>query len=199
MKDFKRTDILISVLIILVTLLYFSDEYLIPEDLKTVNIWGFEIGSFGYLNINELVYLSKMKVLILFFSIIWYLTCRHWWKQAILVIIILELFKLIGIFNTNSYYVDEIEYLTSLPITAPLIILLILLSSKLNKIRLSDEVCHSLDEEIDEVFFQLNQDKFNELDELKKKIKSTKERYYNENKEAYVNELISIRDEFYKL
>lgn len=199
MRDFKRKDIFISISIVLVTLLYFVDRYLIPEDMKTVSVFGFEIGSFGFMDINELVYFSKMKLLILFFSITWYLTCGHWWKPAILVIIILELFKLVSLFNTNSYYIDEIEYLISLPITTPIIILLILLSSKLNRLNLSYEVRNSLDGEIDEVFFQLNKEKSNELNELKEKIKNIKKKYHNESKESYVNELISIRDEFYKL
>ena len=68
MKDFKFKDILISILIVSVTLLYFSDKYLIPEGLETVSILGFEIGSFGFeFDIQYLVYYSKMKFLVLFF------------------------------------------------------------------------------------------------------------------------------------
>lgn len=198
MKGFKLKDILISILIVSVTLLYFSDRYFIPNGLETVNIFGLKISSHGLFDISKLIYFSKMKLLILFYAILWYISCKHWWRQTILIIIIIELFKLATIFNYNNTRMDEIEYLVSLPVTVPLIVLLVFLSIKINNFRISNEVRNSLDLEIDNTFFNLNQDKFEEFDEMKKKMMNIKRTKYK-NKESYINELISIRDEFYKL
>ncbi len=199
MKHFKLKDYIISILIISVTILYFIDEYIIPEGVKTISILGFEIGSFGFSDILHLIFYAKMKLLILFFSITWYLTCRHWWKPAILVLIILELFKLATVFNYNNNSLDEVEFITSLPITIPFIILLLLYSLKIKHFRLSKEVRLLLDDEIDDVFFSLKNDKLNQLNDLKTKIANAKKMNYKENKELYIKELTLIRNKFYNL
>ncbi|MBR9847623.1 MAG: hypothetical protein GYB35_16665, partial [Algicola sp.] len=191
MKGFKLKDYLISILIVSVTLLYFGDKYLNLKSVKAITIFGFEIGSFGFLDIAAVIYFSKMKLLILFFSITWYLTCKNWWRPAILVIITLELFKLTSIFNSNAHQIDEIEYLSSLPIILPVIGLLILLSFKLNKYRLSNEFRSDLDAEIDEVFFNLNQDKLKKLMLLKEKIDLAKKDSKTINKKDYMEKLIT--------
>ncbi|WCO03107.1 hypothetical protein [Psychroserpens ponticola] len=199
MKDFKLKDVLISILIVSVTLLYFGDKYLDLEGVKTFMFLGFEIDSFGFLDISDLIFFSKMKVLILVFSITWYLTCRHWWRPVILIIIIIELFKLASIFNSNNTMFDEIEFIISLPFTIPLIIILLLFSLKINKYRLYSEVRNNLDEEIDDVFYNLNKENYNELEKLKIETINAKKAYFNSDKETYVKKLIDIRNQFYKL
>jgi hypothetical protein len=198
MKEFKLKDIVLVVSIIVVSILYFFAGKLIPEGIDTVSILGLEIGSFGFLDIKNFVLISKMKFLILFFAITWYFTCKHWWRSAILVIIILEFFKIANVFNSNKYYIDELEYLTSLPITIPLIILLVLFSLKLYKLGFSNEVRRSLDKEIDDVFFELNKNKLNKLESLRERIENAKRETNNFDKKKYLDKLISLRNEFYK-
>ena len=199
MRHFKLKDYLISVMIITVTLLYFFIIPLVSKDVKTIYIFGLEIGSFGFVNIYDLVYFTKMKMLILFFSITWYLTCRHWWKPVILIVIIMELFKLASIFNSNFTQIDEIEFMTSMPITIPIIVLLILFSIKIKRFKFSKEVRNELDKEIDGVFFELNIDKLNRLDELKNRIKIVRKKYYHKDRKKYIKELTIIRNDFYKM
>ena len=159
-----------------------------------MTILGFEIGSFGFLDIQVLVYYSKMKLLILFFAITWYLTCKHWWKSAILVIVTIELLKLISAFNANSEGMDEIDFVVSLPITFPIILLLFLVSRKINTYSLSKDLRSEIDIEIDDVFFELhNIDKI-QLDSLKEKFLEVKK---EKNVKTYLKDLILIRDKFY--
>lgn len=197
MKDFKRTDILISVLIILVTLLYFSDEYLIPEDLKTVNIWGFEIGSFGFIDFESFVSFIKTKILIILFASIWFLTCKYWWKPAILILIIIEFVKIGITFNMNIDKIDVIDYLISFPITIPFILILLYISHKLNSYNLKNELRARIDSEIDEVFFQIENVKIKELKELKMSLSKIKKEKEIMSPEKYLKELILIRNKFY--
>ncbi len=198
MKSFTLKDYVISGLIIVVSFAYFMTKF-IPEELETVSFLGYEIGSFGFIFFRDFVYYAKMKILILFFSITWYLTCKHWWKQAILVVIIMEMFKLATTLNSSSQRMDEIEYITSLPVTIPIIILLIFISEKMNRVRLLSNVLNILDNEIDDVFFESNQEKQSDLGVLKKQIDKTKKAYQKKDKKKYLNKLISIRNSFYKV
>lgn len=187
MRHFKLKDYIISILIVSVALLYFFVDKLVPIDSKTINVFGFP-------DTEHFVYYSKMKFLIIFFSITWYLTCQHWWKSAILVIITIELLKLITALNVNSKYFDEIDYIISLPITIPIILVLIFVSKKINTYSRSKKLCSKIDTEIDNVFFELqNMDK-TQLDFLEKSYKKAK---VNKNKDTYKKQLILIRDKFY--
>jgi hypothetical protein len=198
MKDFKLKDVLISITIVLVTLLYFADEYLIPKGLETVNIFGMKIESFGFLNINHFVYYMKVKFLVLFFSITWYLTCKHWWKSSILVIITIELFKLVTALNSNQMNIDYIDYLVSLPITLPIILLLIFISKKLNDFNLTKELRSDIDQEIDDLFFEFNYIEKNKIEFLNQELINLKKTKQLKNSEKYLNDLISLRDDFFK-
>ncbi|MFK7781642.1 hypothetical protein [Psychroserpens sp.] len=196
MKKFKLKDYLISFLIVAVTLLYFCDKYLGLEGVESVSIFSFDIGSFGFPDFRQLFFYSKMKLLILFITITWYLTCKHWWKSSILVIITIELLKLVTALKANSEFYDEIDYLISLPITLPIILLLVLVSLKINKYNLTRDLRSNIDEEIDEVFFELHSIDKTQLDFLKDKFLKIK----NEKKTgSYLEELKSIRDKFYDI
>ncbi|WP_033958584.1 hypothetical protein [Psychroserpens jangbogonensis] len=198
MNRFKLKDIVISILIISATLLYFYINYLIPEGLQTINVLGFEIGSFGFPDIYHLVYYSKMKFLLLLFAITWYLTCEYWWKPAILVIITIELFKLITALNSNQQHIDDIDYLASLPVTLPIILLLIYISRRLNYYNLARELQLDIDQEVDDLFFELNDIEKNRIEVLNENLINLKKVKEQMNSEKYLKNLISLRDDFYK-
>jgi len=140
-----------------------------------------------------------MKILILGFSLIWYFTCRHWWKSAILVIIAVELAKIITALLNTSHAIDEIDYITSLPITIPIILALALISKKLNKYNLSIELRSKIDNEIDKIYFELYNKKSADLDLLKKQFEDKKKSRSKIESIIYLKELITIRDEFYRI
>lgn len=198
MKHFKIKDYLISLLIISVTLLYFYVTYIVPKDLKTINVFGFEIGSFGFHRVYELIHFSKMKLLIIIFAIVWYITCKHWWRSAILVIIFIELLKLFSVFNTELEVFDEIEYYLSLPITIPIILILILISNKLNKSNVLMEIRLNLDREIDKEIYKLGVYDKMEIRELEYCLKNLIKKKHTMPKDKYKSELLLLRDKFYK-
>ena len=197
MKDFKLKDALISVLIILVTLLYFLVGYLIPEGLETINILGFEIGSFGFPDAVSFFNFIKTKILIVLFASIWFLTCEHWWKPAILILITIEFIKLKVSFDSSVDRIDVIDYIISFPITIPFILMLLYISDKLNSYNLKKELRTKVDDEIDEVFFQLRKVKTNKLEELKISLNEAKKEKSLINSDDYLKKIISIRNEFY--
>lgn len=192
----KRKDIIISLLILGVTFGYYLANW-IPEGITSFKIWIFEIDTYGFTDIAQLAYYLKMKFLILFMAILWYLTCQHWWKSAILVIITIELFKLISSLSNEKAPMDEIDYVTSLPITLPIILLLVLISYKLNSYNLAKEVRSQIDNEIDNVFFEMNSKKNTEFITLKQNFSKIKAKKNKKNSLKYLDDLIALRNKFY--
>ncbi|WP_456440967.1 hypothetical protein [Psychroserpens sp.] len=197
MKDFKLRDILISILIVSVTLLYFLDTYIMPQDLKTIDIMGFEIGSFGFNTIFSLVHYSKMKLLILSFATIWYFTCKHWYKPSILVIIFIELLKITTMLNPNRTNFDEIEYYLSLPITIPIIIILILISNKIDSLNTYKKIQFKIDDEINNELLILNANNQKEINDLESKFKILIKQKKEMDNDEYLSQLILIREKIF--
>jgi len=199
LQHFKLKDYLISILIIAATLLYFGDRYLGLEGVTSVSILGLEIGSFGFSDIESFVRFIKTKFLILLFATIWFLTCKHWWKMAILVIITIELVKVLTTLNTSFEKVDVVDYLISLPITIPFILMLLYISHKLNSYNLKKELRAEIDNEIDKVFFQIRKINIIELNELKISFNEVKNNKSLAKSEDYLEKLILIRNKFYNI
>ena len=186
-KNIKVKDIIIILLILGLTFGYYLDRIFFNVNLEETPFY----------DILVLVYYAKMKVLIISFCLIWFFTSKHWWKSSILVILSIELLKLISIFNPNQKHIDEIEFYTSLPITIPVIALLLYFSFKVNKFNLAQKVRNRIDKNIDEVFFELYQDKNKELNDLNEEYNQLKTKSSKTSKIDYVKQLILIRDKFY--
>jgi hypothetical protein len=198
LKNIKRSDIIVTTLILFITYFYFmlSD---IEEGIEKIDLYFFEIGSFGFPDFAHLIYYAKMKLLIICFALIWYFTCKHWWKSVILVVIAIELSKLITALFNNEYGIDEIDYITSLPITLPIILSLVIISNKINKFNLSLDLRSKIDDEIDVVFFDLYEQKNNDLLKLEDRYNDIKNNKSTYNAQIYLEKLIMIRKEFYKI
>ena len=197
-QNIRVKDVLISVLILVVTFGYFFDDY-ISEGITEINILGITISSFGFVDISDMIYFTKMKFIIIFFSIIWYFTCRHWWKSAILAIITIELLKLFSALNSNQSHVDEIEFYSSLPLTVPIILIIIFIAKRINDYNLNENLRYELDNNINEIFFELHKEKKEDVKNLKKcfvELKETKKTAKDEY--DYLGDLIEMRDNFYK-
>ncbi|WP_040281866.1 hypothetical protein [Psychroserpens damuponensis] len=191
LQNIRSKDVLISILIVCVTMSYYSNNIL--------DIQG-NISEFDFYSFWGLFHFSKMKILIIAFCLIWYFTSKHWWRHSILIIISIELVKLISTLNPNQDSLDEIEFITSLPITIPIILMIFLVSHKLNQYRLAQELKTNIDIEIDEVFLTLKKYKKTDLDTLQEKVTMLKAQKLHK-KEAvnYLNTLKALRDEFYKI
>lgn len=73
---------------------------------------------------------SKFVPLFLFF--IWFITCKHWWVHVLIIPISIYLFQLISVVNDTVLYVDEIEFIYTVPIATIIMALLYFLRSKLS-------------------------------------------------------------------
>lgn len=107
--------------------------------------------------------------------------------------------KLITALDANQFAVDEVDYITSLPITLPIIFLVVIISNKLNSYNLSIDLKSKIDEEIDATFFYINGENNSDLIKLEEKYKDVKKRKSSFDARNYLNKLIILRNEFYQI
>lgn len=105
-----------------------------PDDSQ---IWETSLFSLetGFPSWNAYAWYLSGKVLPLYFLLLWFFTCKHWWHWIILVPIAMYSFQLWGLINESGGY-DEVELFYLLPLMMVLVPFVYLIRAKLfNKVR----------------------------------------------------------------
>lgn len=94
--------------------------------------FGFTIKAGAHQSLNYYAYYTFTKLVFLMLFILWFFTCRYWWKHAILVPICMLIFQILGLINTSIDYIDEFDFWYSVPVVIPVAALLWVTSRKLS-------------------------------------------------------------------
>ena len=186
-------DIVICLSIILLPILFYLYK-LVPESQNAV-ILGFELSTTHYADIQAFFWAISTKLLTLIAFCLWFLTCNHWWKFSLLVPTTIELYKLIGVLNDNQRFLDEFEFLTSLPFTIPLILILAFLSRKLNYYSLTDSMNSKIELDMNETLNQIFELKYSDFKNAKEKYEKLKENKFKMDKDEYLRQLVILKNE----
>lgn len=120
-----------SILIILIIVSsnsLFLNELIDPNIKQIETIFGV-IKSGYYSSIQVYIYWVMAKFVPLLLLSILFLTNKNWWAPAILVPISVYLFQLVSIVNDSAEYFDEIEFIYTLPILVPVVVVLIFIKT----------------------------------------------------------------------
>ncbi|MDG5491646.1 hypothetical protein [Psychroserpens sp. SPM9] len=183
------TDLVIILIIAQVPLLFYVKELLSVEKLNST-VEGFDI------SYDILLWFLAVKLQVIILLIIWYFTSQHWWKNALLVPMTLEFFKLISFFNTKVESFDEIDFITSIPITIPLIFSIIFLSKRVNQFHNHQVIYKDLNSEIENTFNEINKNIIDD-DKLIISFQSLKTEKDSYKRTEYLKKLIELRNKFY--
>jgi len=131
----KKTSLLIGsfiIFLIVITpyLLYF---YTFLDEKNTEEIHTF-LGTLKkgiYPSVQYYVYFFSAKFVPLLLLIIWFITNKHWWVHALIIPISVYLFQLIAVINDSEAFIDEVEFIYSVPITAIVLVILYFVRSKM--------------------------------------------------------------------
>lgn len=80
--------------------------------------------------------------------VLWFQSCKHWWRPFLLIPISMLIFQMCGIVNTSVNYIDEFDFWYSLPITMPMVAFLWWISNKLNRYRRTLDLKDEIESEI---------------------------------------------------
>ncbi|GGK60127.1 MULTISPECIES: hypothetical protein [Flavobacteriaceae] len=140
-KTNKKSSLLIgSVIVFLIVitpyLLYFYQSVPIlnpdptfSEDWDT--IFGVIKGGY-YVKAHNYIYYFFSKFVPLLLLFIWFITNKHWWVHAIAIPISVYLFQLIAVINDSVEYVDEVEFIYTVPIAVIIITILYFIRGKMS-------------------------------------------------------------------
>ncbi len=195
MKNSSRREILIPCLIIALPFLFYSYK-LVPVDIEYFKIGSVIISNGGHKNLAAFIWNINVKLFIISLLLLWFISCKHWWRNIILVPLIIELTKLWWIALGNSRFFDEIEYIQSLPLTVPIVLVVILISRKLNFYSKNQQLKSDVNFEIQETFKAISKPNENfaqvRLDfEVLKRVKK------NTSQTEYLSKLIEMRKRLY--
>ncbi|KUO69286.1 MAG: hypothetical protein APF83_04485 [Lutibacter sp. BRH_c52] len=135
MKNNKRTSLLLSSLLALLIvstpyLLYFYQN--LPADSENwETIFGsIKGGYFGSAKMFIYYFCSKFVPLMLLF--IWFITNRQWWVHSLIIPITVYLFQLISVINDSEGYIDEVEFIYTVPFLVLILVILYFVRSKIS-------------------------------------------------------------------
>ncbi len=135
MKHKKRSSLLVGSLIILLIiiapyLLFFYQS--IPPELENWETFLGTIKGGRYEDVQLMAYYFFAKFVPLLLLFIWFVTNKHWWVHAIIIPISVYLFQFITIVNDSEEYMDEVEFIYAVPITAIVMVILYFIRSKMS-------------------------------------------------------------------
>ncbi|MBE0423778.1 MAG: hypothetical protein IBX66_07550 [Lutibacter sp.] len=135
MKSNKKTSLLISSLIVILIvitpyLLYFYQSF--PSDQENWNssIGVIKGGYYGTVRMYFHSFFSKFVPLLLLF--IWFITNKNWWVHALIIPISVYLFQLISVINDSEVYMDEVEFIYTVPFLVLILVILYFVRSKIS-------------------------------------------------------------------
>ncbi len=135
MKNNKKTSLFIGSLMIIFIistpyLLYFYQN--IPDDLKNLDTFFGTIKSGWYPNIQIYIYTLFSKFVPLMLLFVWFITNKQWWVHALIVPISVYLFQLISVINDSEFYMDEVEFIYTVPFLVLIVVILYFVRSKIS-------------------------------------------------------------------
>ena len=148
-------DILICTLLVLMAPLYFIYE-LIPDGAQSYPLLGFTIDAHGFRDVSIFMWYVSGKLCIIIPLCIWFITCGHWWRYAILSPIVLFSYQLWGAYQTVTKEIDYYEYLRALPTILFLVVLLFFISNRIKYQARILDIYEDLSNEIEVLLNKLN-------------------------------------------
>ncbi|WP_297692444.1 hypothetical protein [uncultured Eudoraea sp.] len=80
---------LVVISILIFSIILWFVHYFVPENTQKLDLGIIQVYNNGFLNVRIFIWFLVQKLIILIPMIIWFLSCQHWWKYAILSPIIL--------------------------------------------------------------------------------------------------------------
>lgn len=185
-------DVIIAIIIVALPFLFYLYNLVPSESIWTTRL--FTIDSSYYDDVSVFAWTLMTKLMTFGFLSIWYITCKHWWRNAILIPIVIEIYKILVILDDEIQFLDNNEFIMSIPVTLPIIILLVYLSKKLNYFSLSKSLGNQLDDEIDNMIQELAVVRYKEYSLIKEKFELLKSQKQDLNKIEYLKKLIALKN-----
>jgi hypothetical protein len=149
-SEYLLTGSLIIAFMLFVPYAFYIYNYFPDEKIFETRFFTFE--SKGYESVNTFMWLLFSKFVPLILLLIWFTTCKYWWYYSIAIPISVYVFQLIGVLNDDLLFMDQYEFIYSLPITLIILTLLYFIRSKIRVFLKAKNIKKEMDEVMDRPF-----------------------------------------------
>lgn len=135
MKNNKRISLIIGSIAVIsifsTPYLLYLHKFIDPDVTNYNTIFGnFKGGLYTYAQTYVYLLLSKITPLLLL--TVWFLTNKHWWVHSLIIPISVYVFQIIAVINDSEEFVDDIEFIYTVPIAILIMVVLYFLRSKMS-------------------------------------------------------------------
>lgn len=123
---------------------------LAPQTSKVWETEYFTITSGGWGSVQTFIYHAWIKIIAAIGFSIWFFTCKHWWRYSLLVPFTMYLYQFSGVINHKIQYFDDYEFILSLPLVLPIVLIHIVVAYRLRNKKDSLDLVNLL-EKVDQV------------------------------------------------
>lgn len=195
-EPFKiKKDFIITACIILLPFVFYL--YNFAPKTKTWRNSLFEIDSGQFNDVNYYLWFLSVKLLTIFLLSFWYLSCTYRWRGVIFLPIIFEIFKFLSLIKASIADIGfgEITIIETLCYSAPYIIMLLLISKKLNYYKSYNNSVTPLNNEINNQIIKLSKFDVVQYKSVKKQLAKLETQKPIMDKKEYLTKLIALRDQ----
>lgn len=187
----KIKEIVIAIILLALPALFYSYR-LVPDDLTDLKLFGFTYDH-GFPNLQYFIYYLSVKLYTLFFFIIWYMTCKNYWRYGILINIIIMLLQIMTLLSPNfGTIMDEYELYYSMPIVLPILLIMLLIYKVYTYQKNISIIDDKLDFEINEMISGMKQEDIaNSSGEFLRNLMDNK---HSMSEEEYVSQLSVLKN-----
>lgn len=168
---------------------------IVPQDVK---IWKTKFYTFdsGYFETIDLYFWTlSIKFLTIGLLSIWFVSCIQKWKFVLVFPIVLEFYKLFVNINYAEKGNEDINFINTLYISIPFLLILVIISYKLNYISNKNKVNKLINEEINNQLIIVSEFKLKDYKLIKKEFDLIKKANKMLSKKEYLARLITLRDQ----
>ena len=149
-KGSLLTGSLIIAFMLFIPYAFYLYTYFPQEKIFETRFFTFE--SKGYQDVRYFAWLLFSKLAPLSLLLIWFTTCKNWWYYSIAIPISVYVSQIVGILNDDLEYIDEVEFIYTLPITIIILTILYFIRSKIRVFLKAKDIKKEMDEIMDKPF-----------------------------------------------
>jgi len=142
---------------LLVLLAFLFAPHWIPKNESSSLIFGLRVGSFGFYDSSTFLFYASNKMVLCLLGLIWFATCRYWWRWAILSPVIFYLYQFWELFQPVTE-IDSSGNLNVLPLALLTVIFVALLWKLIRSISITRDYRQFLKRELDKNLEQFSKE-----------------------------------------
>ncbi len=155
-KPGRFADVVLGGLLLILMILLFTHHW-IPQNETSSMVFGLRVGSFGFYDSSTFLFYASNKLVLCALGLIWFATCRYWWRWAILSPVLFYFYQFWEVFQ-SAKEIDGSGNLNVLPLALLTVIVVAVLWKLIRSISITRDYRQFLKHELDKNLEQFSRE-----------------------------------------